>query len=139
MFLYGDHPHAGDFLSREHRDGKGWLDFMLRVVPLLREAGWTVEVADDFPLRLAPITGAITAELRQGSGIDWFDLELGAVVDGERIDLVPALIELIASEASALEQAASKADHDKLLLLPLPDGRLLSLPRWSRSCRSCSP
>ena len=61
----------------------------------------------------------------EGSGIDWLELHLGVMVDGERVDLVPALHPPIARpEASAL----TEGPDDKPFVLPLPDGRLLSLP-----------
>ena len=67
----------------------------------------------------------IEAELIEGSGIDWLELHLGVTVDGEQVDLVPALVRLIARpEAAALVDGPD----DKPFVLPLLDGRLLSLP-----------
>jgi superfamily II DNA or RNA helicase len=108
-------------------DPAGWIDFMLDDVPLLRRDGWQVDVAESFPLRLAEMQGEITAEIRERSGIDWFDFELGVLVDGERVDLVPALLELIADSGVVADQG-DEAD-DVPLLLPLADGRLLPVPR----------
>ena len=94
-------------------------------VPRLRAAGWAVEIDDNFPFQVVSTNSAIEAELLEGSGIDWLELHLGVMVDGERVDLVPALIRLIARpEASAL----TEGPDDKPFVLPLPDGRLLSLP-----------
>ena len=121
-FVPGGHPHAGDFMLLQP-DPADWVDFMLQAVPELRAAGWRVDVADDFPWRLAEPDGGVSFEIHESSGIDWFDLDLGVMLDGQRISLAPALLEYIASGA------ADRSDDVGLpLLLPLPDGRLLAMP-----------
>ena len=118
--------HGDDFLLEDDQDGADWIDVVMHELPALRAAGWTVEVADDFPIRLVEAEGPVEAELEEGSGIDWLELHLGVLVDGERVDLVPLLVDLIADEAGA---ALLKDEEDGApLLVPLPDGRLLSLP-----------
>ena len=70
---------------------------ILDQLPRLRRAGWVVEIDPDFPLRVVEASGEVTAELEEGSGIDWLELHLGVVVEGERIDLVPGLVKMIAA------------------------------------------
>ncbi len=102
-----------------------WLQIVTQEVPRLRRAGWTVEIDDDFPVQVLSADADIEAELIEGSGIDWLELHLGVTVDGEQVDLVPALVRLIARpEAAALVEGPD----DKPFVLPLLDGRLLSLP-----------
>ena len=61
----------------------------------------------DFPVQVLSADAEIEAELVEGSGIDWLELHLGVMVDGERVDLVPALVRLIARpEAAALAEGA---------------------------------
>jgi len=118
--------HGGDMVLA---DSAAWIDFMLDDVPQLRAEGWLIEVADDFPLRLVSPSGDISIEVRDGSGIDWFDLDLGIMVDGTRISLVPALLDMIGDAGQALELAGQlPSDDEPPLLLPLPDGRLLAIP-----------
>ena len=86
--------------------------------------------AADFPIRLVEPEGGITGRIEEGSGIDWFELHLGVMVEGQPVDLVPALVRLIAS-GEATELIAAEAEEtadDAPVLLPLPDGRLLPLP-----------
>jgi superfamily II DNA or RNA helicase len=117
-----------DALVLLDRDPAAWIDFVLHEVPALRAEGWAVEIGDDFPLRLASFSGELTAEIHQGSGIDWFDFELGAMVDGARINLLPVLLDVIASFSSdAGGLPSSLTDDDAPILVPLPDGRLLPL------------
>ncbi len=98
---------------------------MTQEVPRLRRAGWSVDIDEDFPVQVLSADAEIDAELVEGSEIDWLELHLGVTVDGERVDLVPALVRLIARpEAAALAEGAD----DKPFVLTLLDGRMLSMP-----------
>ena len=122
------HPHASD-LTLMDPDPAAWIEFMLGDVPQLRAEGWLVDVADDFPLRLVEPDGGLSFEVQERSGIDWFDLDLGVMVEGERVSLVPALLDFIASSGTALVAGSDgqSEDGELPLLLPLPDGRLLAV------------
>ncbi|MDR3533686.1 MAG: SNF2-related protein, partial [Rhodopila sp.] len=123
--VYYQHAHTDDFALREYGPNPTWLQIVTQEVPRLRRAGWTVEIDNDFPVQVLSSDADIEAELVEGSGIDWLELHLGVVVDGEQVDLVPALVRLIARpEAAALVEGPD----DKPFVLPLLDGRLLSLP-----------
>jgi superfamily II DNA or RNA helicase len=121
---------SDDFLLGTEPDEADWLNILLDDIPDLRAEGWTVEIAADFPIRLVEPEGGITGRIDEGSGIDWFELQLGVIVEGQTVDLVPALVRLIASgEATELIAAeAEETEDDAPVLLPLPDGRLLTLP-----------
>lgn len=129
------HPHAADLMLLDP-DPAAWIEFVVEDIHRLRAGGWLVEIADDFPLRLVEPDGDISFEIQEHSGIDWFDLDLGVMVAGERISLVPALLDFIATSglATATEllrdaSTLSDADDQELpLLLPLADGRLLAIP-----------
>jgi superfamily II DNA or RNA helicase len=123
--VYYQHAHTDDFVLRETACNPTWMQVVTQEVPRLRQAGWTVEVDTDFPVQVLTADAEIKAELVEESGIDWLELHLGVTVDGEQVDLVPALVRLIARpEAAALVEGAD----DKPFVLPLLDGRMLSLP-----------
>ncbi|MDJ0391032.1 DEAD/DEAH box helicase [Roseomonas sp. E05] len=124
------HAQADAWLPLDPDPGV-WIDVMLHEVPALRAAGWTIEVAEDFPLQLAEASGDVIAEVHEGSGIDWFDIGLGVMVDGERVDLLPALLDLLCEagpDASRLTESPAEGEGDTPFLLPLADGRLLAMP-----------
>jgi superfamily II DNA or RNA helicase len=123
--VYYQHAHTDDFALREYGPHPTWLQIVTQEVPRLRQAGWTIDIDQDFPVQVLSADAAIEAELLEGSGIDWLELHLGVMVDGERVDLVPALVRLIARPETA---ALVEGSDDKPFILPLPDGRLLSLP-----------
>ncbi len=123
--VYYQHAHTDDFALREYGPNPTWLQIVTQEVPRLRRAGWTVLVDNDFPVQVLSADADIEAELVEGSGIDWLELHLGVTVDGEQVDLVPALVRLIARPEVA--ELVERAD-DKPFVLTLLDGRLLSLP-----------
>ena len=116
----------GDFFLPPNVDDTDWIEVVTTLLPALRAEGWAVTIAADFPVRLAEPDGEIEARLSEGSGIDWFELKLGVVVDGERLDLLPLLLRLIARGKGAA--LVEHHEDDEPFLLPLADGRLLTLP-----------
>jgi superfamily II DNA or RNA helicase len=123
--VYYQHAHTDDFALREYSPNPTWLQIVTQEVPRLRRAGWTIDIDADFPVQVLSADAEINAELVEGSGIDWLELHLGVMVDGEHVDLVPALVRLIARPEAA---ALAEGPDDKPFVLTLLDGRLLSLP-----------
>jgi superfamily II DNA or RNA helicase len=71
-------------------DREAWLEFMLNARPALEADHWEVSIAADFPYRVAQPDdwyGDLDTDRRQG----WFNLRLGVVVDGQHVNLLPAL------------------------------------------------
>jgi superfamily II DNA or RNA helicase len=118
----------------EHRndlvlpDAAGWIDLLYHDVPALRAAGWEVEIEPDFPVRVVRADTALSAVIREQSGIDWFELDLGVVIDGERLDIVPAILSLIADPQFELAPTGAAADEALPVYVPLADGRILAMP-----------
>jgi len=97
--LPGAHAHVLNSAMIDP-DPTAWLDFVLMDVPRLQEDGWLVDIAAEFPWNLVEPSGDISFAITERSGIDWFDLDLGVMLDGKRINLVSALLDLIASEGN---------------------------------------
>ena len=123
--VYYAHAHTDDFALREAAGHHTWMQIVTQDVPRLRESGWIVEIDETFPLQVISTDSVIEAELIEGSGIDWLELHLGVMVNGERVDLVPPLLRLLAKPDTA---ALLEGPDDKPFVVPLADGRLLSLP-----------
>ena len=118
--------HKRDFMPED--DDFGWFDIIYFALPELRERGFVIEVDEDFPHRLLRGEGQVEAEIRESSGIDWFELDLGVMIDGERIDLVGPICRLIASPDFDVADYEALGDSDEPIYLPLPGGRHLALP-----------
>src|ERR1700722_17130019 len=123
--VYYQHAHTDDFALNEAAGEASWLAIVLQIVPELRAEGWEIDIDDDFPVHVVTPDIEMTAELEEGHGIDWLELHLGVEVGGETVDLVPALVRLIADDEASF---SLDGDDERPFLLPLPDGRLLSLP-----------
>jgi superfamily II DNA or RNA helicase len=107
---------------------RDWPNFVYDAVPQLEREGWRIEFEDGFRHRIVDGAGEWTAELEEGSGW-WFSLDLGIVVDGERVALLPVLSSLLArlrdrNMPSELDALA----HNGTVFGRLEDGRHVALP-----------
>ncbi|MEI8195111.1 MAG: DEAD/DEAH box helicase, partial [Phycisphaerae bacterium] len=93
--------------------------FVTDELPKLRERGWVIEEDPSFEYRIAEAEEWFTEV--ESSGENWFDLELGVMVDGQRINLLPLLGPL-------LERLGAPDADLTNLTVQLPDGRRLRLP-----------
>ncbi len=83
--------------------------FTAYALPQLRAAGWRVEIDPAFPWQVvSDDAGLYVSALSERERPDWFGLELGVEIDGHRIDLLPALLDLI-DGAGSLETLARSA------------------------------
>ncbi len=124
----------GDLIPAEDAgpESEIWLSFVRYHVPALREAGWRIAIDEDFEFHaLEP--DSWYAETAEAEERGWFDLELGIVVAGRRVPLLPVLHRIF-SQGDALAMLAEQADDDELLVqlsggewLALPAGRLRTI------------
>lgn len=86
--------------------------------------GWEIEYADNFSLEFTTIEDW-EAELAS-SGENWFEISLGFVVDGKRINLLPILVDMIAQmhNPQELKQLLQDQQH---LLIPLDEKHWVKL------------
>jgi uncharacterized small protein (DUF1192 family) len=115
-------------------DDAEWMAFMREGVPELQEKGWDVVIEASFPWRPATaeswfIDAQSMERSADGPQQDWFGVELGVVVDGERINLLPILLKLLAADPHALSVARlAEEPQSEGIALNLPDGRKLMFP-----------
>jgi superfamily II DNA or RNA helicase len=70
--------------------------FMHGALPMLRNAGWRIEYGPGWQLTIAQVgAGDVHFDVTT-SGTDWFDISLGARVDGQVVDILPMLRQLLA-------------------------------------------
>lgn len=106
-----------------------WARFVRDLVPALRADGWQIEIAEDFGYHIveaaeeAWFTDLAADSVAQES----FSLDLGIEVDGQRISLVPLLVDCIDQglTPAVLEQ---NLEQHFLLSLPGPGNSVLSVP-----------
>ena len=112
-----------------------WLAFMMSSIPELKADGWIVHVEPDFPYRIAtldswyahlqtnPAQLALSGPKPRDRPREWFDLRLGVMVEGQSVNLLPALVSYLQG-ASPEDKNPSYRIGDQLLI-PLDDGRYL--------------
>ena len=119
-----------DGLMPLRNDAVGWLSFINAGVAELEGQGIPVIFADDFPYCVAQAEDWFVA-VEESVGSDWFDLDLGVAVGGERISLVPPLLRLLREQPDLLGVVRGLEDGesfpvplDARRILPVPAGRL---------------
>ncbi len=123
-----DHGEQGQALGLAHAGE--WLNLMLDDIPRLRNLGWRVIIRDDFPYQVAEHNGEFELDIDERSGADWFGLDLGIEIDGERISLLPILAQTLQqySPEQIRELTRPEQDPQRKLVCVLPDGRMIGLP-----------
>ncbi|NBC49665.1 MAG: helicase SNF2 [Gammaproteobacteria bacterium] len=105
-----------------------WLRFMDQGVPALEQAGWRIEVDPSFRFPVGRV-GDWDLDIEEGEGGRWLDLNLGIEVDGERLDLLPILVNLIQNpEVDLSGPALAQIKEDTRFILRLDDGRYIFFP-----------
>ena len=100
-----------------------WLQFTQTSLPGLTEQGWQIRMQPGFAYDLTPVD-AWYVDLDEAPEHSWFDLELGIIVDGERISLLPVLLGLIRRNPALLSaQALAQRDDNETLRVQLDKRR----------------
>jgi superfamily II DNA or RNA helicase len=124
-------PGAGvDYIVAIDGDVHALCAFGAYAVPQLKKLGWRVDIDPEYPWQTvgndAPLYAAASPDEKRP---DWFGLELGVEVDGQRIDLLPALLDMLdsAGDLAALVRPARRCVAvrvDDKRWLPVPPTRL---------------
>lgn len=103
------------------------LPFVFDNLPLLREQNWLIEIDNDFPFNCVQEDEWYT-EVEDKTQYNWFGFELGILIDGEKINLLPLLVKLIAEHKNILnvEQIHHLSD-DHQFHVQLPDKRYVAI------------
>jgi superfamily II DNA or RNA helicase len=110
-----------------------WLRFAAADLATLPEHGWHVIKSNKYRYDVAAVEDWYAdIEEPPEAGNAWFELELGIVVAGKKVPLLPVLVQLIRGAPSDFDPdvLAFHADADQMLAT-LPDGVRVALP-WGR-------
>ncbi|WP_428264433.1 DEAD/DEAH box helicase [Haliangium sp.] len=126
---YATAPGSGaDYLIHPGADVHALCSFSAYAVPQLRRMGWKVEIDDGYPYRVVGGEVPWYADIEPEDGADWFELELGVEVEGRRINLLPALLDLIEHSPGLEQLDRLNRRFGRCVALPTGDGRYLPLP-----------
>ena len=129
-------PGFDDFKLEDHDfvsdDADKWIHFVRQIVPGLKAEKWRIIEDPSFRWRVVEAEEWTTNAHPEtdGSGHDaWFELEMGVIVEGSTINLLPLLIQFLAKDPKGLSrERLEKTDSDAVIPLRLPDGRNLLFP-----------
>ena len=129
------HAYAAPINPLTGDDLEAWMRFQGENIPALRQQGWQIMMNSQFPYNfVTPDDDSWYGDLTEASGIDWFDVSLGIELDGQKIELLPILLNMLHSKGpdfledfDGLESLSVRLDDGRLLMLPAP--RLLPILR----------
>lgn len=121
--------HQEDLTLWGHDSAQRLVDFTLAGASALEKDGWKITYADDYPYRPIPYTQAWYGEIQEAAEPGWFDWELGILINGERVNLLPTLLRIIENgpEGTSLG-ALQKRPPSELLAVPLEGGGVVAVP-----------
>ncbi len=103
-----------------------WHDFQYELLPQLQQQGWSFEFADSFHLQIEE-ADEWYGELQEQDNKEWFEISLGIELNGQTINLLPSLVELLALESDPA-QMRERILRREYILLPVSEDE--QKPRW---------
>jgi superfamily II DNA or RNA helicase len=121
-----------DYLVSLDEDASAYCSFTASALPELTRRGYRVELDPSYPYRLIQGDLEWYAEAaREAERPDWFGLELGVQIDGQRVNLVPVLLSLLERSAELSSLRALERGTEKLLVVPVASlGYARVSPDW---------
>ncbi len=100
---------------------KSWTQFMKGALPEMKAAGWEVVIPQGFRHHVLEVEAWVGEFDEQEDG--WFSLNMGIVVNGQRLALAPMLHELFKVDPRWLDAILlDRMDDDEQIELQLPEG-----------------
>ncbi len=110
-------------------DDDRWLKFFRGARAALALEGWRVEVDRSFPFAIAQADGEWYADVIETDSTQWFEFELGIDVNGQRVSLIPLLLDALDREGyTVATDPQTIARRTAPLLGKLESGMLVELP-----------
>ncbi|MDP3540132.1 MAG: DEAD/DEAH box helicase [Azonexus sp.] len=123
LYTFGSPPEGIYGLA----DEISWKSFMLEGAEQLKLAGWQVEFPEDFRHHVIEVDGWEADLFEADNG--WFNLDMGVIVEGERLPLAPLLAGLFRRDGRWLDSAELERIPDtEGIELHTPSGKRLRVP-----------
>ncbi len=89
-----------DYLIQTSCDVQRLCEFMAYALPQLRELGWQVDIDEQHRWQVVSDSSWFVDVAADPDKPDWFGLQMGIDLEGERINLLPALVEMLEAGTS---------------------------------------
>ncbi|MGB5598536.1 MAG: SNF2-related protein, partial [Thiothrix litoralis] len=103
-----------------------WNDFLDHGVEALRAEGWNVTLDDAFDLHFDIVGDLDAAWEESANGNDWFEISLGFEVEGQRINLLPILVDMLGQMESP-QALRDLLERQQYIFVPLSGNRWAKL------------
>jgi superfamily II DNA or RNA helicase len=118
---------SADYIIRADGNVHGLCSFTGYAVPQLRSLGWQVDLPTEYPYQVVAPDVPWYAHVADDEQPGWFNLELGIEVDGRRVNLLPALLDLLQSmpPSAPLERLTAGG---RAFALPAGENQYVTVP-----------
>ena len=116
-----DRSRAGVFAFVDDRDGTRLARFARHEAETLREDGWEIDYEDRSAPAILDYDAPVDAQLDEADD-RWFDLDLGVVVEGTRVSLLPAVLDAL------VRLRRGQSLNDEPYYVRIDDGRFVAVP-----------
>jgi len=103
-----------------------WHDFQYDVLPQLEEQGWKSHFDESFHMEIEE-ADEWYGQLDEKQDQEWFEISLGIELNGQTINLLPSLVELLAVEKDPAQMRARILSRE-YIILPVSEDE--DKPRW---------
>ncbi len=106
-----------------------WHDFQSDIIPKLEEQGWKFSYDESFMLNFDEVEdwyANLDTEEDENHN-DWFSINMGIEINGEKINLLPTLVELLSTHSSPAELREHLTKKSSIIL-PINSERWVRLP-----------
>jgi hypothetical protein len=107
-----------------HYNAQNYLELQDHIVPTLEAGGWLVEFDHPIYEKIMIADELEWFSTLEDRGYDFFSYQLGILVEGRPISIVPLVADLIEKVG---HQSLDKLSDDSMIILPLPNGRRLQI------------
>jgi SNF2 family DNA or RNA helicase len=109
-------------------DPISWFELTRELLPKLEQDGWKIEKESSFRFRIVEPEDWYSDAAAQ-SGNQWFEVELGVVVEGQKINLLPVIIKFLQLNPHLLSrETLDEVAQTVSIPVALTDGRLIAFP-----------
>jgi superfamily II DNA or RNA helicase len=119
---------TADYLIRADGNIHALCSFTAYAVPQLRALGWRVELPADYPYQVVATDAPWYAHVADDERPGWFNLELGIEIDGRRVNLLPALLDLLQSMPASAPLDRLTSPGCRSFALPAGENQYVSVP-----------
>lgn len=102
--------------------------FLQESVPLLKALGWDIICDRSFPADYIIESDEWYTELST-SDYNWFNMEVGVIVDNQKINILPLVVKLIQQTPNAFTEAALNTLSDEHLTISLENHQKIRMPK----------